>query len=172
MQNIILTQRYEILVVDAKNHKKEVKSIPELRDYIKSISSQLEPDITHMVSITRRWNITQKDGTVLPLQILGSRDRFRDFDFFVVNGKIPNVSQMSEYIKSKGYNVFPAQDNMKPNAFAYHEIGFDPNLYLLGNNIVTDMDLKQIRPHSTSKEPTALTRFFAPVVINNRLKLR
>lgn len=172
MQNIILTQSYEILVVDAKDYKKEVKSIPELRDYIKSISSQLEPDITHMVSITRRWNITQKDGTVLPLQISGYRDRFRDFNFFVVDGKIPNVSQMSKYIKSKGYDVFPAQYNMQPNAFAYHKIGFDPNLYLLGNNIVTDMDLKQIRPHSTSKEPTALTRFFAPVVINNRFKLR
>ena len=172
MQNIILTQSYEILVVDAKDYKKEVKSIPELRDYIKSISSQLEPDITHKVSIERIWNITIKDGTILPANILGPWNRFRDIDFFIVNGNIPTVSEMSKYIKSKGRTVYPARKNMKPNAFAYHEIGFDPNLYLLGNNIVTDMDLKQIRPHSTSKEPTALTRFFAPVVINNRLKLR
>ena len=103
---------------------------------------------------------------------IGPRSRFRDFDFFVVNGNIPTVSEMSEYIKSKGRTIYPARKNMKPNALAYHEIGFDPNLYLLENNIVTDMDLKQIRPHLTGKEPTALIKFFDPVVINNRLKLR
>lgn len=172
MPNIILTQSYEIFVHDAKDYKREVKSIAELREYIKSVSSQLEPDITHMVSIERKWNITQQNGTILPVNILGAWSSFRNFDFFVVNGRIPNVSEMSEYIKSKGCTVYPEKKNMRPNALAYHHIGIDPNLYLLRNNIVTDMDLKQIRPYATSKEPAALLRFFGPVVINNRLKLR
>ena len=103
---------------------------------------------------------------------MGGGNSFRDFYFFVVNGKIPNVSEISEYIKSKGRAVEPEKENMQPNALAYHHIGFYPNLCLLENNIVTDMDLKQIRPHATSKEPTALTRFFGPVVINNHFKLR
>lgn len=173
MPNIILTQSYEIFVPDAeKDFKREVESIAELREYIKSVSSQLEPDITHMVSIKRKWNITQQNGITLPVNILGAWSSFRNFDFFVVNGKIPNISEMSEYIKSKGRTVYPERKNMRPNALAYHQIGTDPNLCLLGNNIVTDMDLKQIRPHATSKEPAVLTRFFGPVVINNRFKLR
>lgn len=171
MQKIILTQSYKIFVPDAEDCTKEVQSIAGLREYIKSVSSQLEPDMTHKVSITRHWCITSNQ-TELPVEIHGPWSKFRDFDFFVVNGKIPTVSDVMEYIKSKKRNVYPAKDNMPLNALAYHHIGIDPNLYLLGNNIVTDMDLKQIQPHATSKEPTSLLRFFGPITINNRLKLR
>lgn len=176
MPNIILTQSYKIFVPDAGDEycQQEVESVAGLRQYIKSVSHQLDPDMTHKVSITRHWHITPNQ-TELPeqtVEIFGPWNNFRNFDFFVVNGKVPTVSDVMKYIKSKKRNVYPAKDTMHLNALAYHEIGFDPNLYLLGNNIVTDMDLKQIRPHSTSKEPTALTRFFAPVVINNRFKLR
>ncbi len=175
-QDITLTQSYEIFIPDAgdKYCQQEVESITGLREYIKSISSQLDPDMTHKVSITRHWHITSNQNK-LPMQtvkILSPWNEFRDFRFFVVNGKIPTVSDVMEYIKSQKCNVYPAKDSMRLNALAYHEIGFDPNLYLLGNNIVTDMDLKQIRPYNTSTEPRALRSFFGPVTINGSLKLR
>ena len=170
MQKVILTQSYEIFIPDADSMT-GVKSIAELREYIKSISSKLEPDITHLVFITRMWNVTAKQNRPAAGLDLAITD-FGLLTFFVVNGKIPNVSEMSKYIISKGRPVYPERPNMRQEALACHQIGFIPNLCLLENNIVTDMDLKQIRPHATSKEPTALLRFFGPVVINNRLKLR
>ena len=174
MQKIILTQSYDIFIPDAKdyNYHKEIESIEELRECIKSVKSQLDQNMTHRVSVTRNWCITTQNQNELPVMICGPWNKFRNFNFFVVNGKIPTVSDVTEYIKSQNHKVYPAKNNMRQDAPAYHEIGLDPNLHLLGNNIVTDMDLKQIRPHATSKEPTALLRFFGPVVINNRLKLR
>lgn len=170
MPNIILTQSYKIFVPDARDRdcQQEVESIAGLREYIKSVSSQLEPDMTHKVSITKHLYVTHATSNqhVTPIKTDILWNKPRNFYFFVVNGKVPTVSDVMKYIKSKKRNVYPAKDSVHLNALAYHEIGFDPNLYLLGNNIVTDMDLKQIHPHSTGKEPVALTQFFDPVVIN------
>ena len=167
-----LTQSYDIYVPDAEDDETEIKSISELREYIKSISSQLEPDLTHMVEITRKWDILMKNGDRVPVRIRGDWNSFTHFAFFIVNGKISNVSEVSEYLKSIGCTVYPEKENMRQNALAYHDIGFIPNLCLLENNIVTDMNLNQIRPHATGQEPAALLRFFAPIKINKCLNLR